>query len=741
MKKALFRIRKGDSASGTMKAGKVEKKEKARKDKIPAKKEESEKKLEARAGGDRGKVAVTTMLSGMLRSIRLKLFIGLLIPIVLLALYGTISYRKSEEAIITNFENSSMDTINAVGDYLNFGFTTIQEKAGEMLFDSNIGEYYNRPEGAQEAMYILARSNVESTVQMVKKTNSFIAGVHMIGREAKTISTEAASQNSVYDQISETAFIKPFEEKATKNMWVGEHSELDGLISRERVIYSADKYACSFIQIMNSRKGFVIIDVSKEKIMNMFLEYNLGDQSILGFVLKDDREVISGTEEASVFSGQPYYRAAMEGEENSGLSYEIYNEKEYLFLYSKVGTMGATVCALIPKSTILQQVSGIRRLNIMFVTISALVALATAVLVAGGVSIAISFLSKKIKQAATGDLTTSFHTKRKDEFLDLASGIGNMLQDMRKLIGEVQEVGSKVSGSAGGVSDTSEKLLVATKDISRTIDDIEQGIVQQASDTEQCLLQMSGLSDQINQVYNSASEIGQIAGNTKSIAGEGIIIIDELNQKAKATTDITHDVIDKIQEFEVQSQSIGSFVTIINDIAEQTNLLSLNASIEAARAGDAGRGFAVVADEIRKLADQSLQAAKEIQNIVTQIRHKTKDTVDTAKQAENIVESQSESLSKTVRVFDNINSHVNDLANNLDTISEGIKKIEAAKLDTMEAIQSISAVSEETAAASQEVSATAVGQIDSVERLRLSAQELAYDARRLEEAIQLFKIK
>lgn len=737
MKKALFKIQKGENASLAVKTGKKGKNIQERDSSV--KKGEIGKEAEGNAGGR--KAFISKRLSGMLRSIRLKLFIGLLIPIILLALYGTISYRKSEEAIITNYENSSMDTINAVGDYLNFGFTTIQEKAGEMLFNSDIGEYYNRPEGASEADYISARFNVESAVQLVKKTNSFIAGVHMIGREAKTMSTESAAQDSIYGQISDTALIKAFEDKSVKNLWVGEHKELDGLISGDKISYSAAQYACSLIQIMNSRKGFVIIDVSKEKIMNMFTEYNLGDHSILGFVLEDDREVISGTEETSVFSGQPYYQAAMAGEEGSGFSYQSYNGEEYLFLYSKIGTMGATVCALIPKSTILEQVSGIRTLNIMFVTISSIVALGTAALVAGGVSMAIGFLSRRITQAATGDLTTSFDTRRKDEFLHLSKGIGNMIQDMRKLIGEVQEVGSKVSSSAGGVSDTSEKLLVATKDISRTIDDIEQGIVQQASDTEQCLLQMASLSDQINQVYNSTNEIGQIAGNTKTIAGKGIVIIDELNRKARATTDITKDVIVKIQEFEVQSQNIGSFVSTINDIAEQTNLLSLNASIEAARAGDAGRGFAVVADEIRKLADQSVHAAKQIQNIVVEIRHKTKDTVDTAKQAENIVESQSEALTKTVQVFDNINSHVNDLANNLDKISEGIKKIEAAKLDTMDAVQSISAVSEETAAASQEVSATAVSQIDSVERLRLSAQELAFDAKKLEEAIQLFKIK
>jgi methyl-accepting chemotaxis protein len=689
---------------------------------------------------DQGRVtSIRKSVLSIFRSMRLKLLIGLLIPVVLLALYGTISYRKSEQAIITNYENSSLDTINAVSDYLNFGFTVIQEKSGELLLDSDIGEYYNRPEGAPETNYLNARFSVESAVQLVKKTNSFIAAVHMIGKEAKTVSSENATQDSIYESFIKSTFTKSFEDKSVKYIWVGEHKELDTMVSNEKMAYNSANYACSLVRSMNARNGFVIIDVSKQKLLDMFTEYDLGEGSIMAFITNEGREVVKGSEEG-VFAQQSFYKSVIESEETNGFSYQTYNGEEYLFLYSKVGDMGSTICALIPKSTILDQVSGVKTLNITFVTIAIIFALATVAFVAGGVSVAISFLSKRITQAATGDLTTNFDTKRKDEFLHLAKGIGNMLADMRKLIGEVQEVGGKVSISAGGVSETSEKLLIATKDISRTIDDIEQGIVQQASDTEQCLLQMASLSDQINQVYTNTNEIGQIANNTKRITGEGIVIIDELNEKAKATTNITHNVIVKIQEFEAQSQDIGGFVNIINDIAAQTNLLSLNASIEAARAGDAGRGFAVVADEIRKLADQSVHAAKQIQNIVALIAEKTKDTVHTAKEAESIVGSQSEALNKTVQVFDNINEHVNNLANNLDNISSGIMKIESAKTDTMDAIQSISAVSEETAAASQEVSATAISQIDSVERLLIAAQELATDAKKLEESISIFRI-
>jgi methyl-accepting chemotaxis protein len=282
--------------------------------------------------------------------------------------------------------------------------------------------------------------------------------------------------------------------------------------------------------------------------------------------------------------------------------------------------------------------------------------------------------------------------------------------------------------------------LSSTRGISTAIVEIENGVVQQAADTEQCLGQMSDLSDKINQVYDNTHKIEQIANDTKVIIGDGIQSVDELNDKSNATTEITRVVINEIEDLELQSGSIADFIEVINQISSQTNLLSLNASIEAARAGEAGRGFAVVAEEIRKLADQSVEASKQITEIVGKIQEKTKGTTASARQAESIVKSQMEALTKTVSAFENINQHVGNLVDNLNSISDGVRGIETAKDETLDAIRNISAISQQTATSSEEVSATANNQISSVEYLNKSASELAEDAKKLETAIQRFKL-
>lgn len=677
-------------------------------------------------------------LLGKLNSIKYRLTIGLVVPIVLLAVYGVVSYKRTESAIISNHEASTHNTIDAIARFMNFGLTMIDKTAMEITNDTNFKSFFDL--SFDEAIAnSKSYDDVYDRISMNVIANSFISSIHLIGINGVCMSTSGAINHHLYDAIAKSDINQEFKEKKVHFLWRGDHTVLDEIMPKSGV-YSKDKYATSLIRKIGIGRGFFIADVSRDQIKKMFSEYDLGEGSILGFITGDGRETLSieGTE--TIFTELPYYQSAMEAEELSGYSYEKFDGEDYMFLFSKFSSVDGAVCALIPKSTILAKVSGIRALSIAFVTVSCVLAVLIVFLITGDITRRIKSMNQSIAQAARGDLTTELDMGRNDEFYTLCSGITDMMEYMRTLIGEVQQVSGTVSSSAEGLAGTASELLDATKGISGAIDEIGQGIIQQSEDAEKCLVQMSNLSDQINQVYSNTNEIGQIAGDTQNVANEGLYIIGELSNKSKATSEITQDVIRKIHEFKVQSKTIEGFVNVIDSIASQTNLLSLNASIEAARAGEAGRGFAVVAEEIRKLAEQSLNAAKHIRDTVKVIERLNQETVNTAEKAESIVASQVEALTKTVSVFNNISDHINDLASNLNDILERLKDIETAKEDTLNAVQNISAVIQETSASTQEVNATAQNQIDSVERLRQAAMVLEEDARKLEDAIRIFKI-
>jgi methyl-accepting chemotaxis protein len=255
-----------------------------------------------------------------------------------------------------------------------------------------------------------------------------------------------------------------------------------------------------------------------------------------------------------------------------------------------------------------------------------------------------------------------------------------------------------------------------------------------------CLREMDNLSEKINMVSENSNKIAKIADETNTIVVSGMESLDVLRQNVESTVEITSDVISEINELQRSSMAIGRIINAINEIAEQTNLLSLNASIEAARAGDAGKGFAVVADEIRKLADQSVESVNEIRAIVDDINVKTNDTVAIAKRAEDVVEIQGTSLSDAKQVFDQIQTKFDLLLTDLNEITDGIDTIAKAKAQTIDSIQSISAISQQTAAASEEVTETANRQLKQVEELNRAANDLTANSAELSEAMNIFKI-
>ena len=673
-----------------------------------------------------------------LQSIKLQLVIGLLIPILLLAVYGVLSNKKAEDAIIGKYEESAADTIDAVSTYMNFGFGMIEKSTQEITLDLNFRRFF-------ESSYEDAVSSVKTADDIYDRmtlnalTNVFIENIHIIGRNGFDLSTVLDINSNLYDTIAQSDIGKEIKEKKIDVLWVSEHSDLDKVLKNGDP-YKTDSYAISVVRKMRDTRGYIIVDISREEIRNMFSKYDMGEGSIIGFISEGGRETLINTDETAVFTELPYFQEALKSEELRNFDYVDYKGEEHLFIYSKFENVKGTVCALIPKSTILKEVKGVRTMSVLFVTIACIIAIIVVLLITAGIAGAISSMNKSISQVAGGDLTASFDTKRKDEFLALSRGISNMVEHMRNLIGEVQAVGSAVSSSAVSLTSTSGELLDASKGISRTIDDMRSGAIQQADDAEQCLLHMSNLSGQINQLYINTDKNEQIAKNTRTVVSDGMLIVNELNEKSKDTSDITHDVISQIQQLGAQSKKIEGFVNLINNIASQTTLLSLNASIEAARAGEAGRGFAVVAEEIRKLAEKSVNAAKQIQNTVKAIAVQNKETVETAERAEDIVASQTDALARTIRVFDNINKHVNELANNFTDILGRLQTIESVKDDTLSAIQNISAVTQQSAASSEEVSAMAQNQIDAVEQMQSAAILLEGDAMRLEDAIKIFKI-
>lgn len=682
--------------------------------------------------------------------IRFKITVAFIVPVVLMIGLGVISYNRSAEALTSNYESSSKSTLDTAANYMNLIIETIRTASYDISVSTIAREYYGQTYAKDAYKESTVFSTLRTEIESRKIANKYIRNIAFVANYGNAISTALSYlDDSIYENVRKLDCAKRTDKEDF--IWLGNHPELDDYIGTSRYAFGIMRkaYNMKFRQI-----GYVVVDVDYDEIANHIASINMGENAILALITPDGREIsyknIPVSDEAEgqandsldteYIVNSELYDKILASEENGGSEYVEYNGEKYLLLYNKLESQGFMMVSLVPESYIIADADETARLTAAAVAVTALIVIVIGFILSTSMGTTIRKIMNGLEKASTGDLTVDIHTRRKDEFMILCESTNQMLGNIRALINKADTVAKALGNASERVGGNSGILLEETKSITTSISDVEKGIVMQANDAENCLTRMDDLSKKIGVVSENTGKIADIADVTKSTVSDGLATIDTLQDKVKATTQVTAEVISNIEDLEKASQSIANIVGAINDIADETSLLSLNASIEAARAGDAGRGFAVVAESIRKLAEQSLNSVNEIRNIVGKIQKQTVDTVEVAKQAEVIVNSQEEALKATIDVFHDIDKHVSGLAENLSQISAGIDAMEGAKKDTLAAIESISAVAEETASAVTEVNEAAGRQLEAVKKLNNESEELIDRSEDLVEAINKFTI-
>ncbi len=682
--------------------------------------------------------------------IRFKITMAFIVPVVLMIGLGVISYKRSAEALTSNYESSSKSTLDTAASYMNLIIETIRTTSYDISVSTIAREYYGQTYAKDAYKESTVFSTLRTEIESRKIANKYIRNIAFVANYGNAISTALSYlDDSVYENVRKLDCAKRTDKEDF--IWLGNHTELDEYIGTSRYAFGILRKAYN---MMFRQVGYIIVDVDYDEIANHLASINMGENAVLALITPDGREIsYKNTPVSDEAEGQAndsldteyivnseLYDKILASEDNDGSEYVEYNGEKYLLLYNKLEEQGFMMVSLVSESYIIADADETARLTAAAVAVTALIVIVIGFILSTSMGTTIRKIMNGLEKASTGDLTVDIHTRRKDEFMILCESTNQMLGNIRALIDKADTVAKALGKASESVGGNSGILLEETKSITTSISDVEQGIVMQANDAENCLTRMDDLSKKIGVVSENTGKIADIADVTKSTVSDGLATIDTLQDKVKATTQVTAEVISNIEDLEKASQSIANIVGAINDIADETSLLSLNASIEAARAGDAGRGFAVVAESIRKLAEQSLNSVNEIRNIVGKIQKQTVDTVEVAKQAELIVNSQEEALKATIDVFHDIDKHVSGLAENLSQISAGIDEMEGAKKDTLAAIESISAVAEETASAVTEVNEAAGRQLEAVKKLNNESEELISRSEDLVEAINKFTI-
>ena len=330
--------------------------------------------------------------------------------------------------------------------------------------------------------------------------------------------------------------------------------------------------------------------------------------------------------------------------------------------------------------------------------------------------------------------------KNKGETGAIAHAVLHMKQALRSMVQQIREESANIHQASGQLEENATATSGNVDSVETAVNEIATGATSQATETQRATEDVVMMGTMIENTSTQVENLNSTAvemSNASASARDALEELNHINEKAIESIEVIYQQTHTTNE---SALKIKDVTELIASIAEETNLLSLNASIEAARAGDAGKGFAVVASQIQKLAEQSNASTKKIDDIIHMLLTDSENAVHTMEEVREVMHQQSEKVEQTKQVFGSVNQGIDQSISGMEAISEHTRQLDHARENIVDTVQNLSAIAQENAASTEETNAVVMEIGGVMQQISGNAQELRRIADILEKNMETFKL-
>lgn len=330
--------------------------------------------------------------------------------------------------------------------------------------------------------------------------------------------------------------------------------------------------------------------------------------------------------------------------------------------------------------------------------------------------------------------------RRPDEAGQIARATAELREKLVSIVSQIKNQSELLYNASTELDSHATQTTSTVGNVETAVQEIATGATSQASETQKAsddIIDMGNMIEYTNTQVEHLSDTANLMRQSSDEAAATLRALDAINRQAIASIDTIYE---QTNTTNASALKIKEATTLIASIAEETNLLSLNASIEAARAGDAGRGFAVVASQIQKLADQSNESAMQIDAIIHALLEDSENAVHTMESVKEIMHQQSINVQKTGEVFQQVRNGISHSLSGVNEIAERTTQLDQSRSGVVDVVQNLTAIAQENAASTQETSASVMEVSNVMQQIMENANRLKEIASILDQSMDAFTL-